>query len=111
MGSVTIVSSVLGTSLHSAASSSRQPFGKESTDGIQRLCCRLQSSDASGKPMWHAHPHISPGIDACGNCTLDISERVVQQHFVVTDVNADGWHPGKLTAEGRSQWMLRVGAP
>jgi hypothetical protein len=80
-----------------------QPLGKESTDGIQRLGRRLQASDASGKPMWHPHPHISPGIDARGNCTLNISERVVQQHFVVTDMNADGWHPGKLTAEGRSQ--------
>jgi hypothetical protein len=35
--------------------------------------------------------------------------RIVQQHFVVTDMNADGWHPGKVTVEGRSQWMFRVG--
>src|SRR5258708_26029877 len=61
--------------------------------------------------MWHPHPPSSSGIDDCGDCTLEIAERVVQQHFVVTDMNADGWHPGKLTAEGRSQWMLRVGAP
>src|SRR5258708_35825493 len=38
--------------------------------------------------MWHPHPHISSSIDGCGNCMLNISERVVQQHFVVTDVNA-----------------------
>jgi hypothetical protein len=25
-------------------------------------------------------------------------------------MNADGWHPGKVTVEGRSQWMFRVGA-
>jgi hypothetical protein len=58
----------------------------------------------------HPHPHIKPGIDACGNCTLGIAERVVQQHFVITDMNADGWHPGKLTVKWRSQWMFRVGA-
>jgi hypothetical protein len=23
--------------------------------------------------MWHPHPDISSGIDACGNCTLNIS--------------------------------------
>ena len=57
------------------------------------------SSDACGKPMWHPHPHISSGIYALANCTLDISERVVQQHFVITDMNAHGWHPGKLTVE------------
>src|SRR5258707_13894106 len=61
--------------------------------------------------MWHPHPHISPGIDACGNCTLGISERVVQLHFVVTDVNADRWHAGKAAVKRRSQWMLRFGAP
>jgi hypothetical protein len=34
-----------------------QPLGKESADSVKRLCCRLQSSAARGKPMWHAHPH------------------------------------------------------
>ena len=61
--------------------------------------------------MWHPHPHINPGIDACGNCTLNVPKRVVQQHFVVTDVNADGRDAGVSTEEGRSQWMFRVGAP
>ena len=61
--------------------------------------------------MWHPHPHISSGIDARGNCTVNISERVVQQHFVVSDVNAGARHAGESTAEGRSQWIFRVGAP
>jgi len=61
--------------------------------------------------MWHPHPHISSGIDAYSNCTLNISERVVQQHFVVTDVNAGGRHAGVSTVKGRSQRMSRVGAP
>ena len=59
--------------------------------------------------MRHPHPHISPGIDACGKRTLNKSERVVQQHFVVTNVNADGRHAGVATEKGRSQWMARVG--
>ena len=70
-----------------------QPLGKESTDGIQRLCCRLQLSGAPGKPVWHPHPHIKPGIDACGNRTLSIAERVVKQHFVITDMNVTGGIP------------------
>ena len=60
--------------------------------------------------MWHPHPYINPDIDACGNCTLSIAERVVQQHFVIAQMDADGWDPGKLTVEWRSQWMFRVGA-
>src|SRR2546422_4825199 len=61
--------------------------------------------------MWHPHPHISSGIDAGGNRTLHISERVVQQHFVVTDVNEGGRHAGVSTVKGRSQWISRVDAP
>jgi hypothetical protein len=44
--------------------------------------------------MWHPHPHVGSGINACGNCTLNISKRVVQQHFIVTDMNAGGGHAG-----------------
>jgi hypothetical protein len=88
-----------------------QPLGEESADGIQCLCCRLQSADASGKPMWHPHPHISSGIDACGDCTLDTPERVVQQHFVVADVNSGRRHAGMSTVKWRRQWLSRVGAP
>jgi hypothetical protein len=53
--------------------------------------------------MWHPHLHINPCIDPCGNCTLNISERVVQQHFVITDVNAERWDAGKSAVKGRSQ--------
>jgi len=59
--------------------------------------------------VWHPHPHIKPGIDSCGNRTLNKAERVVQQHFVITDMNADGRHPGKLTLEWRSQWVSSIG--
>src|SRR5882724_8393154 len=61
--------------------------------------------------MWHPHPHISSDIDARGCSTLNIFERVVQQYFVVTDVNAGSRHAGELTVEGRSQRLPRVGAP
>ena len=61
--------------------------------------------------MWHPHPHIDPGIDGRGDCTLNIPKRVVQQHFVVTDANADGRHAGVSTVEGRSQGMIRIGTP
>ena len=34
--------------------------------------------------MWHSHPHINPGIDACGNCTLNIPERTGFSHSLVS---------------------------
>jgi len=60
--------------------------------------------------MWHPHPHISSGIDSRRNCMLNISERVVQQHFVVTHVNAGERHAGGSTVKRRSQGISRVGA-
>ena len=44
--------------------------------------------------MWHPHPNVDPGIDARGNGTLDKPERVVEQHLVVTDVDAGRRHAG-----------------
>ena len=60
--------------------------------------------------MWHPHPNVDPGIDARGSGPLDEPERVVEQHFVVTDMNAGRRHAGKSTEERRSQWLFRVGA-
>ncbi len=66
--------------------------------------------------MWHPHPHISSGIDGCGDRTLNIPKRVVQQHLVVADVNAEvEGMPRVSTVKGRSQWIfsrrrsLRIG--
>ena len=61
--------------------------------------------------MRHAGPHIKPGIDAVGDGTLDITSRVIEQHFVVADVNADGRQPGKTSLERRREWIVGVGAP
>jgi hypothetical protein len=49
-------------------------------------------------------------IDPGGNGTLNIPERIIEQYFVVTDVNVDGRYAGKSSVEGRSQGMIRVGA-
>jgi hypothetical protein len=50
-----------------------QPLSKKNAHRIQRLCGRLDWSDECGKSMWHARPHIKPGIDTGGNGTLDVS--------------------------------------
>jgi hypothetical protein len=40
--------------------------------------------------MRHARPDIKAGIDAGGHGALDIASRVIEQDFVVADVNANG---------------------
>ena len=65
-----------------------QPFAEERTNGIERLGCRLQSSDACGKPVRHPHPDVGARVDAGGSGPLNEPQRVVEQHFVVTDMNA-----------------------
>ncbi len=63
----------------------------------------FRRSDAAGESMRHPHPDIKPGIGSGGNGTLDIAARIIEQDFVVADVNADGRQPGKLPVERRSQ--------
>ena len=64
----------------------------------------------AGKPMRHPHPHLRSGIDPSSKGALNIPERIIEQYFVATDVNADRGHASKSAAERRSQWMFRVGA-
>jgi hypothetical protein len=43
----------------------------------------------------HTLPHIKPRVDTCGDGALDVATRVVQQHLVVSYVNADRWKAGE----------------
>jgi hypothetical protein len=39
--------------------------------------------------MCHPHPYVQGGIDARCDSALDIAARIVQQDFVVSDMDAD----------------------
>jgi hypothetical protein len=85
------------------------PLNEKRTHGVQRLRCRLQVSDAASEPVRHPPPQIEPGIDSGSNGTVNISARIVEQYFVVTNVNAERRHAGKASLEGRSQRLSWVG--
>jgi hypothetical protein len=42
-------------------------------------------------------------IDPGGNGTLNIPERIIEQHFVVTDVNVDGRYAGNRAWRGEAR--------
>jgi hypothetical protein len=52
---------------------SLQPLSEKCADRTQRLCGRLNGSDACDKSMWHACPHVKPRIDTGSNGTFDVS--------------------------------------
>src|SRR5260370_42330393 len=52
---------------------SAEAVSEKHADRIQRLCGRLECSDACDKSMWHARPHIKPSIDTVGHGALDVS--------------------------------------
>src|SRR5258706_11149176 len=80
-------------SLKWLSATSLQPLSDKQAHRVQCLCGRLDRCDDCDKSMWHAHPHIKPGIDTSGNSALDVSSRVIEQHFVVAGVNANGRQP------------------
>ena len=77
-----------------------QPLSEESTDGIQRKRCRFQLADTHDKSMRHPYPHIKFGINTRANCPINIPARVIQENFVIADMNADGRHARKSTMQG-----------
>src|SRR5712692_1087850 len=59
--------------------------------------------------MRHSHPNVQLGVDARRDGALYIAARVVQQHFVVSNVDADWRQTGQISVERRGQGILRIG--
>jgi hypothetical protein len=66
-----------------------QPLGEEVADSVEREGGRLDRSDARDETVEHPHPHLQPGIDTSCDGTLDVSQRIIEQDFVVADVYTD----------------------
>jgi hypothetical protein len=49
----------------------------------------VEYADIHDETVWHSHPYVELCIDARGDGALYIAARVVEQHFVVSNVNAD----------------------
>ena len=64
---------------------------------------------AAGESVRHSHP-TSKRTSTPTVTARSASDRVVQQHLVITDVNADRLHADKSTAKVRSPRMFRVRA-
>jgi hypothetical protein len=50
-------------------------------------------------------------VDSGGNSALDITARIIEQYFVVADVDAHLRQSGKPRIERRSARILRIGSP
>jgi hypothetical protein len=59
--------------------------------------------------MRHSHPYVELCVDADRDGALYIAARVVEQHFVVSNVNADRRQAGQITVERRGQRIPRIG--
>jgi hypothetical protein len=49
--------------------------------------------------MHHPLPHIDLRIDASGSGALDVAHGIVQQNFVIADMNADRRQAGEVAIE------------
>ena len=58
--------------------------------------------------MGHAHPHVQRRIDVRCDGTVHIAARIVEQHFIVSDVHADRRQSGQISIKRRRQRILRI---
>ena len=60
--------------------------------------------------MGHAHPYVQRRIDARRDGALYIAARIVEQHFIVPDLNADRGQGGQISITGEASgffgWVL-----
>jgi hypothetical protein len=65
-------------------------------DSAQSLVGCVQIPDAIDEPVWHSHPYVELGVDARNNGALDVPSRVVEQHFIISHVDADWGQPRQI---------------
>ena len=72
-----------------AIAAAAKSLEQKRTDGVERRPGRLQPAGVYDEPVSQAHPHVHACINAGCNGALAISQRVIQQHFIVANVNPD----------------------
>ena len=55
--------------------------------------------------MRHAFPHIHVCIHTGRDGPLDIADRVIQQHFIVADMNTNRRQPSQFAVQRRGHWI------
>jgi len=63
------------------------------SDGTQCLGCRVLLPDAINEPVRHSHPYVELGVDTGSKGALDILPQVVEQHLIISHVDADWGSP------------------
>jgi hypothetical protein len=59
----------------------------------------VQVTDTVDKHVWHSHPYVELGVDAGSNGALHVPSRVVEQHLIISHVDADWGKPGQIPIE------------
>jgi hypothetical protein len=58
--------------------------------------------------VWHSHPYVELGVDAGSNGPLRVASRVVEQHFIISHVDADWGQPGQISIKWRRQGTFGI---
>src|SRR5882762_5037225 len=95
--------------LANACSFVKQPLGCEGSDGAECLSSSVEPAHSGDESMRHSQPYVQRGVDARRDGTLHVTARVVEQHFVVSNVNADWRQAAQITEQRRRQRILRIG--
>ena len=66
----------------------------------------VQEANASREAVRHSFPDIELRIHSGRQCPVDKPDRVIEQHFVVTDVDANWREAGQVCAKGEAAGSL-----
>src|SRR5713101_8446739 len=86
-----------------------QPLGCEGSDGAKCLSSSVETVYVGDESMRHSHPYVQRGVDTRRDGALHVAARVVEQHFVVSNVHADWRQAAQITVQRRRQRILRIG--
>jgi hypothetical protein len=86
--------------------SSREIATQEFTGDIERLACGLQEGEVCGEDVRHALPDVQFDLRAGFRRPVRVSARIVEQDFVLADMEQDGRRARQVAIERRDAWVL-----
>jgi hypothetical protein len=75
------------------------------TDGVERHFGRLQPAGLYNEPVSQAHPHVHACVTAGCYGALALSQRAIQQHFIVASLRPDLIHRPRVGTSLREGWV------
>ncbi len=85
-----------------------EPAGQKLADKLKGFPGGFEPSYTPKKSVDHALPDVDLSVHACRHCAFHKAHGIIQQDFLIADMDANGSHAVQVGVERRGEGIARV---